>query len=253
MVSISIVTPIYKGNKYISKLIQMAEKNWDSFNSKLVCSIELILVNDYPEESIKIDKRIKRNIKIRVIQLKKNKGIHNARVLGLQKAQGEYILFLDQDDMITDDYLKQQWKCMKDADAVVCNGLHKRRMIYPNVKMQEKTLVLENFLKEKNQIVSSGQVLIKKKSIPNKWCNNIMKHNGADDYLLWILMLSEKAKFVYNTEKIYIHVVHGNNASSDLRKMNNSRKEMLSIVRRSGKLTWSEYFQFRHLILSRNR
>ena len=56
-------------------------------------------------------------------------------------------------------------------DVVVCNGYIKRlyiegsRIIYKEEQL-EKIKVLDNFIQEYNLIVSPGQVLIKRKSIP---------------------------------------------------------------------------------------
>ena len=80
-------------------------------------------------------------------------------------------------------------------DVVVGNGYIKRlyiegsRIIYKEEQL-EKIKVLDNFIQEYNLIVSPGQVLIKRKSIPQLWLSKIMYRNGADDYFLWIVMLN---------------------------------------------------------------
>lgn len=50
-----------------------------------------------------------------------NLGIHKSRVNGINLAHGDYILLLDQDDSITDDYLKEQLNAIESADISVCN------------------------------------------------------------------------------------------------------------------------------------
>ena len=95
-------------------------KHLQSFNY----SLEFILINDSPWEKINdLNKYINySDINIKIFDNYQNLGIHRSRVNGIKQATGEYILMLDQDDFISDDYLKQQLLKIGDADICVCNG-----------------------------------------------------------------------------------------------------------------------------------
>ena len=99
---VSIIIPIYKGNGYIESLLNKIEKNYQESQKE----IEVIFVNDYPDEEIIINGQY--DFKIEVINNKVNQGIHQTRINGLKKALGKYILFLDQDDEISDFFIKSQ-------------------------------------------------------------------------------------------------------------------------------------------------
>ena len=79
-----------------------AQKGKDVPQTKL----EFILVNDSPADgSLEEDELIRNYVPDQAFELTavnhtENQGIHAARLTGLSKAQGEYILFLDQDDAI---------------------------------------------------------------------------------------------------------------------------------------------------------
>lgn len=98
---ISIVVPVYQAEKYISKTIE----------SVLQCSselMELILVDDGStdhsleicQDYARIDKRV------RIIH-QENAGVCAARNAGILHASGEYIFFLDADDMLCKACLKE--------------------------------------------------------------------------------------------------------------------------------------------------
>jgi glycosyltransferase involved in cell wall biosynthesis len=97
---LSIIIPYYKTKEATEKLL-------DKLCPQLTKEVEVILVDDGCNESFKHD--------IRVIH-QENGGVSKARNKGLDLAQGEYIAFIDSDDMISDDYVakildktKEEW------------------------------------------------------------------------------------------------------------------------------------------------
>ncbi|MGQ5708301.1 glycosyltransferase family 2 protein [Lactobacillus sp. PSON] len=228
---ITIITPIYKGKKYISKLIRIIENACLNVPNK---QVEWILVNDYPEELIpKIITKVK-NLFIKVIVNSKNEGIHKARVNGLKKSNGKYILFLDQDDYIDSKFLQLQLANIKNADISVTNGYIenksrvKKKIFTTNYQMKALNNIKYYFYIG-NLILSPGMALIKKASIPNEWINNILKINGSDDWLLWVLMLAKSARINIINEYLYIHTNTGENTSNNISGMWNSTEEALEV------------------------
>lgn len=225
---VSVVVPLYYGEKYVKKIIDMINKCKKNFQEK----IEIIFVNDSPEEQIDINKICD----VKYICNQNNFGIHKSRVIGLSAAKGKYILFLDQDDVIYENFFNNQLKKIENADAVVCNGYYRNnKCIYnmnEDVKFDKECL----FLKP-NRIISPGQVLIKKDKIPVEWCNNIMKNSGADDYLLWILMILKGCYIKVNYDCLYTHTEGKDNYSFKWGKMALSMMELKKILATSGLLT----------------
>lgn len=211
---VSMIVPIYCGEKYLERLIQMYDVNRRNLKSKFKNQdLEMILVNDYPGEKIDVSRK-----DITIVINMTNIGIHASRLKGLQSSKGEYILFLDQDDIIDDEYIAKQLKIAvsENSDATVCNGFHCKLPIY-DTEEQGKMSVMQ--VVGTNKIISPGQVLLKRDSIPHEWMENIIKISGADDWFLWILMHEKNAKFSYNNEKLYKHVINGRNRSLDSEAM----------------------------------
>lgn len=226
---VSIIIPIYKGNSYIPSLLKMIDNNVNNCKEE----IEVLFINDYPQDTLLITGN--HNYDIKVINNVINQGIHQSRVNGLNKARGKYILFLDQDDEISDYYLESQLSLIHDGDLCICNGIMESSdsncLIYKNNRSQDYLTKQIGFIKVRDLIVSPGQCLIKKDSIPDYWLNNVMSVNSADDYYLWLLMINDKRKFVVNHNVLYTHKYTGENVSGSIDQVHKSNLEMVELLK----------------------
>lgn len=233
---VSVIIPIYKGIRYVEFWKKKIEANYRCMQHSGDYKIEVIFINDYPEETLNVTDSVYAGISIRGYNLKVNQGIHGARVYGVDKAIGRYIVMIDQDDMITDDYLISQLEAIGSCDGVVCNGykeqfcMNMKRKIYSNVDKQRQVVHLMNYVALGNSIISPGQVMLKRDSIPELWMRNVLKNNGADDFLLWVLMLADDKKFEINQNCLYVHIGHAFNTSNDYVGMKMSELETIDIL-----------------------
>ncbi|WP_217145438.1 bifunctional glycosyltransferase/CDP-glycerol:glycerophosphate glycerophosphotransferase [Streptomyces sp. AC627_RSS907] len=97
MPKLSLVVPVYKVQGYLPECL-------DSVLGQDCTDFEIIAVDDCsPDGSGAIlDEYAKRDSRIHVIHLTENVGLGRARNAGLEKATGEYVLFLDSDDTLSD-------------------------------------------------------------------------------------------------------------------------------------------------------
>lgn len=94
MVKISIIIPIYNVEKYLPECL-------DSIISQTFSDIEIICINDgSTDDSLKILQDYKKKDNRIIIIDKQNEGSGIARNIGLKKALGEYICFIDSDDWL---------------------------------------------------------------------------------------------------------------------------------------------------------
>lgn len=247
----SVIIPIYKGNVYIRRIVKMIESNHAFMKCKGIESkFEIIFVNDYPEEKLDLVQTSEDDILIKGIESEINRGIHGARCLGLQNCKGEYILFFDQDDILRDNFFYSQWMAMGNCDLVVCNGVnHKRKMIYSSRESQKRVLDRKVYLSKDNPIVSPGQVILRRNSIPEQWTKYILQNNGADDYFLWLLIVFTNKKIATNFENVYTHTVHGSNTSKDSTLMDASRKEMFMSIKKCKVLNFFDLRKLERIIM----
>ena len=94
-IKLSIIIPYYNALPYIKKLMNMLEP-------QLTNEIEVIIVDDGCNE-YELDK-----FKAKVIHLENNSGGASVpRNVGLDNARGEYVAFIDSDDLVSADYIYQ--------------------------------------------------------------------------------------------------------------------------------------------------
>lgn len=247
---VSVIVPFYNGEKYLPQIKKMINNNADNMLSTDL--IELILVNDSPTHKINEIAMKSERYKLKIIVNDTNSGIHQSRINGIREASGEYILMLDQDDLIEDKCISNQLAAVGNADVIVSNGYkryqHGDVLIYGSNRQQKKIKKLFWYVYLENRILSPGQCLIKKNAIPTIWTKSSMKVNGADDMFLWLIMLHEKKVFKYNYECLYTHVSTGENISNDDLQMAASTYEMLQLLQQLKILTMFGRWLFKRKI-----
>ena len=229
MCNVSIIVPVYHGQKYIPSIIRQAEACHRYADGKI--KIELLLVNDAPEDPLPSDYSSK-YIDIVVLNTEENRGTQGARIRGIECSKGSFILLLDQDDKIAPEYLKSQMEKIEGCDAVVCRALHEKKPFYNHTRPFAESICKDYILRKENSIVSPGQVLMRREAVSEVWKNNILKNNGADDWLLWLCMMEEGKSFALNNEILFEHVMEGNNGSLQVEELQQSEQEVLEIIRR---------------------
>ena len=190
--------------------VKILERALLSIINQTYNDIEIIIVNDYPEECdnniniIKMIEEYKKNNNINYFVMDKNGGACKARNYGLSKATGKYVAFLDDDD----EWLPNKAKVMidyleKNSDV---------KMVYSNANMY---FVKKNksipFNKEK---MPSGNIYKDSCSFPLFVKEELTKINGYNELMPasqdWELYLrfSKDNKIHYIDEiltKFYIH------------------------------------------------
>ena len=116
MVKISIIVPVYNTEKYLRKC-------FDSIQNQTFQDFEVIAIDDgSTDSSFSILKEYEKDKRFQIIH-KENEGQAVARNLGIQKAIGEYLTFVDSDDFIENTMLENLYECAQkeDDDIVICD------------------------------------------------------------------------------------------------------------------------------------
>lgn len=242
MIELSIIIPLYKGNKYYKRLLDMIDQNMQYHAFYQECEVEVIFVNDYPKEKIALDYH-NHKYSIKLIIQSENKGIHASRVAGLREAKGQYIIMLDQDDLVKENWLFSQWNRIEkeDGEYCVCNGWRNRfQTLWKLEAMRENVNNVQSYLTVGNPIISPGQVIIRRQALPDEWMLHIQHCNGSDDYLLWILALKKKHTFILNEEYLFYHTPERTKDSISSAQMAVSNRETQKILNELNILTYQE-------------
>ena len=115
---VSVIIPVYNSGKYIEQCIQSAlTQTWQN--------IELIIVDDGSTDgSLAIIAKYE-NDRVKIFS-QENKGSGAARNKGLAEARGEYIQFLDSDDLLSPDKIEKQLTLLLQhpGKVAVCSMVH---------------------------------------------------------------------------------------------------------------------------------
>lgn len=117
MKEISVIVPVYNAEEHVRECV-------DSIINQSFNCFEIILVDDGSTDmsGAICDTYAEFDARIRVIH-KSNEGVASARNLGLKFAEGNYIAFIDSDDIVEKTYLERLYNALiqTDSDLAFCN------------------------------------------------------------------------------------------------------------------------------------
>lgn len=127
---ISIIVPVYNVEEYLEQCL-------DSIQSQTYKNLEVILVNDGSTDGSKeiCERYCERDIRFRLMN-QTNQGQSVARNRGMLESRGEFITFVDSDDVIKEDMLEQLMKQMtsENIDIVECWYTHNEQELKPKTE-----------------------------------------------------------------------------------------------------------------------
>lgn len=166
MAKLSIIIPVYNVEDYITECVE-------SVLNQTFCDIEIILVDDGSTDrsGLICDNFATEDKRIKVIH-KKNGGLSSARNCGIEEAQGDYLTFIDGDDIIVGkETIGNLMSCLEannDIDIIQYDVIHKylsqmaHKRSYPFTTYKNKESILEAYMKQ-NIHVSCCDKIFKKK------------------------------------------------------------------------------------------
>jgi len=187
---VSVIMPLYNGERFLQDAVHSVQKQSYPF-------WELIIIDDAStDEGLSLAQSFSDNDdRIKVKKLKKNLGAGNARNQGLAVAKGDYIAFLDADDIWKFSKLEKQIKFMKEHDALICysdydfiaeDGTSLHRKIEALPKIDFTKLLKANYIGNLTAIYNASV-------LGKEYFSDLRMRQ---DWAMW-LMLIQKAKFAF--------------------------------------------------------
>ena len=138
-INISIIIPVYNAVNTLKKTLNSINNQKIQFEKK----IEILLVIDDGKNYKKIVPKMRENIFLRFLKTNGIKtGPGNTRNVGIAKAKGNYIAFLDADDEWSENYLEKMYELAKK------NGL-----TFASTRVYENNILIGKFVgKEKGYL-----------------------------------------------------------------------------------------------------
>lgn len=118
-IKLSVLVPTYNSSNTIERLIH-------SLSNQIFKDFEIVFIDDNSTDNT-VDLILKAlensNIPSQLIVNETNKGPGYSRNRGLEKANGDYIVFIDSDDIVREDHLSTFYENIKGHDSVFVKGL----------------------------------------------------------------------------------------------------------------------------------
>lgn len=191
-IKVSVIIPVYNVEKYLAECL-------NSIVNQSLKGIEIICINDgSSDNSLKIIEKYARfDKRIKIINKEASGSASAGRNIGIHTATGEYICFIDSDDLISLDYLEKMYVKAKETNADLVTNNNINAFIEKNLKKQKR------FLKT-NVINSLAWSKLYKRDIIIK--NSLRFPEGyiyEDEYFYYTLIPYIKNSVIYNCEMYY--------------------------------------------------
>ena len=217
---VTFVIPVYNAERFLEETVESA----------LNCGyepLEVILVEDgSTDTSNKICQSLKiKSPHVKVLQHEKgiNKGASASRKLGINNSKGEFIYFLDADDVLLTGVIKQYIHIFtKNPDAVLIHG--EIQVVDPpeGMKNLEDGFVIglsdrKYFLAEEpyyliNNRICNSTVCVRKKILEGIDFDYRQSLPLGEDWVLWNL-LAQRGYFYYFAKPVIHYRIHENSAT----------------------------------------
>lgn len=218
-VSVSVVIPVYNGAKFIARTVRaVLDQSYRDF--------EIVIVNDGSKDAT-LQELATFGDAIKVISIP-NGGVSNARNVGIKESQGEYIAFLDADDVWIPTKLEKHIRAMKSFDGIgfSCSNYFVKNGAGQLVPHFEQFKSLDKFitdvpmqgdaiyaLAQTNFVGTCSNVIVKREVLQRTGLFDT-QYRQAEDYDLWLRCAIE-TEFLTVSEVLLTKTTHETNLTNN--------------------------------------
>lgn len=234
MTTICAVIPAFNSELYIEQTI-------NSLLNQTRPLDKIIIVDDCSQDSTVqvVNKMIKKNKKLKLIQLEENFGAAHARNVGVEQSNCEWILFMDSDDIAHPTLVEELETYLDDLNKK--SNEKEYFLVHPNYRhIDENGVVVDElqfgrqykkeealgFLLLRNTIATTSGVLVSRELFQRVGGFNT-NYRYSEDWDLW-LRISEHSGIAHIDKYLVDIRRHSNNLSASLSKMHEHEIKVLS-------------------------
>ena len=113
MAKVSVIVPVYNVEEYLQPCLE-------SILNQTYGDLEILCINDCSTDNSRaiLQEYQRKDSRIILLENETNGGLAYTRNAGLQRAAGEYVLFVDSDDTIASDLVERCMEVISDSDMV---------------------------------------------------------------------------------------------------------------------------------------
>jgi len=209
---ISVIIPTYNHGNYLGRALQ-------SVKDQTYTNWELIVIDNHSTDNTDEVIASFYNLQIKYLKIHNNGVIAASRNTGINMAKGEWISFLDSDDMWSKDKLQVCVNYIDDETDLLYHDMSiipqqknffKRKMIKSR---QLRPPVLEDLLVNSNIIINSSVVVRKNLLDKIGGIDESIDMIAAEDYNTWLRISKLTNQFVYLPYKLGFYLIQSQNIS----------------------------------------
>lgn len=222
MPKVSVIVPVYKAEAYLHRCV-------DSLLAQTFQDFEILLVDDgSPDRSGEIcDDYARQDRRVRVFH-KENGGVSSARNLGLDECRGEWVVFVDADDYVDENYLYIDTRfygadVIEKSYSVIYEGDDKKdRRTFQDGVLAKKN-IFYYFVNKRNNALWNK--LLSRRLIASMRFNE--KVFIGEDFLFFLSILPHVNNYVFSSVGEYFYIIHQVSAMQAVVKTPLSRIKIL--------------------------
>lgn len=215
---ISVIIPLYNVEDYVTYCLE-------SFENQSYNNFEIIIVNDgSTDDSESVIKQYKKQSEMTIHLInQENAGVSEARNNGINAASGECICFVDADDMVHVDFLKEMANAIskEDCDLVICGSENVPEDTVTN-KMDSNEYITDTMNSYKalkkflyREIISGVCfIMVKKEIFTNNNLNFAKGFRYSEDLEMMWKLIAHSKKIGHTKKKLYFYRMRNGSAMS---------------------------------------
>lgn len=226
---VSIIIPAYNVADYIQETLA-------SVFEQSLKNIEIILVNDGSDDTEELENNIQASISRLTYITQNNSGAGAARNTGIRNATGQYIAFLDADDIWLPDYLEKQLKYLEAGgyDVVSANALIIEHPIYTDITYRTLSpcsgdISIANLLNFNCSPITSGTVV--KRSALDRFGYFDPNISRGQDFDLWLRIRLGGGKLISHNEVLVYYRYRTTGLTGSMLMEAERTQEILRVVK----------------------
>ena len=207
--TISVIVPVYTGVEYFCKLLE-------NLRNQTLPGMEFIFIDDCgPDNTFGLaEQAAMADSRIVLIRNPYNMGPGASRNKGIEKARGEYIAFVDSDDLIPVNFYEQLYNAAKKTSALVVKG---RRVSVTDDGTQIASSLNELILKKLNKGIEpvnaftyehTTAIFSRQLVLDNSARNGIARQDEDTIFILKAIHNIQRSQFCLTNDAVYYYRQH---------------------------------------------
>lgn len=237
---VSIIIPAYNVTDFIDETLR-------SVFAQSYTNYEIILINDGSPDTERLEKTLAPYF-ARLVYLKQsNEGAASARNTGIRAARGEWLAFLDGDDVWLPDYLAKQMDELtrKNCDLIYANAqlfgpAQDPSLTFMTNSPSDGAVTVEALINSRCNIITSGTIVRLKEVWNVGLFDESLPHIGMEDFDLWIRLLKACIRADYHRHVLLKYRVRPDSLSGSNVQRAERPVTALNIIKRKYKLSETE-------------